>query len=101
MIAHIGDNGRFVLADVRVDEVKLLHEALEKWANDLTERAAQLEVEAGERMEFARGRRAGKRQAIRVAGELRNEAAGWRALAKDASDMLRALLWAATHKDAR
>lgn len=100
MKARIID-GNITLEGLRVDEVRLMHEALEKWTLDATERAANLEVEAGERMEAARGRRHGKTQAARVAGELRNEASGLRASSRDGADLLRALAWVATNKDAR
>lgn len=100
MIARIID-GRLTLEGIRIDEAKLLHEALEKWTLDLTDRAVRLELEALDRLDSVRGRRAGKTQATRVAGELRQEASGWRALARDGADLLRALAWIATHKDAR
>lgn len=100
MIARIVD-GKLMLEGIRMDEAKLMHEAIEKWTTDLVDRATRLEIEAGGIIEAVRGRRAGKTHASRVAGALRNEASGWRALARDGADLLRALRWAATHKDAR
>jgi hypothetical protein len=50
---------------------------------------------------LGRGRRAGKTQAARVAGQLRQGASTWRALAREGADLLRTLSWAATHKNAR
>lgn len=94
-------NGLVTLENIRVDEVRLLHTALEVFTLECVEHATTLEIEAGRKLEAVRGRRHGKTAATRVAGELRNQAAGLRASAREGADLLRALGWAATHKDAR
>lgn len=91
MMVRVVD-GRLSLEDLTLEEANLLRDALVTWTAGAIGTSAQLEIEAGERAELARGRRHGKTQAARVAGELRREAAQLREMARRGEDLLRLLV---------
>jgi hypothetical protein len=100
MKGHIDHNGHAVL-EMRADELRTLFIAVDKLVEHHIVTAAELETLALDHEITANEQRRGRTLNLRACGELRQAAAGHRALKRDAEDIRRILRLLTTNPDVR